>query len=179
MYIVRCESSSQLFITLDYLENLLGNKPEIGVLMIDSISAFYWIDKYAGGDSIQAQESNLTHVASVVEKLARTHNLVVFATKSVLYRKTRQHDHQLSGVHQNSPNVQSYGTPLSEHSIEHYEYLCQAWNKIITQRLMFTKQSQQTLGHHEQHCYSVWFDGNSDKTKLHFTIEKTGVVFLR
>ncbi|KAK2152352.1 hypothetical protein LSH36_330g00021 [Paralvinella palmiformis] len=176
LYLVRCKSSSQLYITLDYLENLLCNKPDIGVLMIDSISAFYWIDKYAAGDSVQAQQRNTTHIAEIVERLAGTHNLVVFTTKSVLYQKTRHRYRWPSDVHPNSPDVRTHSGSLPEFSIEHCEYLCKAWTKIVTQRLMFSKESPPSS--EQQQRFSVWFDTSSNKTKLYFTIEKNGILFL-
>ena len=171
LFIVRCKSSSQLFITLDYLENLLSNKPDIGAIMIDSISAFYWIDKCAGGDSIQAQELNMKRIATILKRLVDTYNLVVFATKSVMYQK---HGHKSLDSLGESSSRQS-----SKFTIEHCEYLPKTWSRIISHRLLFSKETMGTALSHGKppQGFSVWFDVGGDKLKQFFTIGERGVTF--
>ena len=45
MIVARCNCSVELLATVESLGDVFSNKPEICVLLIDSISAFYWLDK--------------------------------------------------------------------------------------------------------------------------------------
>lgn len=90
--LVRCSSSLQFAMTLFSLESLLSNHSKISIIMIDSISAFFWIDRNSGGDSIMLQEKNLSVACSALETLIKTYQISVIATKTALFlKKTAPH----------------------------------------------------------------------------------------
>ncbi|XP_031697419.1 DNA repair protein XRCC2-like [Anarrhichthys ocellatus] len=70
LLVVHCSSSSQLVLTLHFLETSLSSRPGLA-LLIDSISAFYWLDRCEGGASITKQEEKLSKCAELLGRLLR------------------------------------------------------------------------------------------------------------
>ena len=71
LLVVHCGSSSQLLLTLHYLETSLSSRPGLSLLLIDSISAFYWLDRCGGGESAARQEDKLTKCSELLSRLLR------------------------------------------------------------------------------------------------------------
>ena len=71
LLVVHCGSSSQLLLTLHYLETSLSSRPSLSLLLIDSISAFYWLDRCGGGESVARQEDKLTKCSEFLSRLLR------------------------------------------------------------------------------------------------------------
>lgn len=71
LLVVHCSSSSQLLLTLHFLETSLSSRPGLALLLIDSISAFYWQDRCEGGASIAKQEERLSKCAELLGRLLR------------------------------------------------------------------------------------------------------------
>lgn len=71
LLVVHCSSSSQLLLTLHFLETSLSSRPSLALLLIDSISAFYWLDRSEGGASIAKQEEKLSKCADLLGRLLR------------------------------------------------------------------------------------------------------------
>ena len=184
LYLVRCNNSSQLVITLHALESLLGSKPNICLLIIDSIGAFYWIDRSNGGDSFQAQEANLNKVSEIVEQLKNAHNLVVFATKPAIFQK-RQKGGDDTGQFE-SPHT-NLGKKHEHKNIGHCEYLCRSWQKLVAHRWIFTRNVVSVLeggASGEKTKYTTHFHVRSDlvpvgclKVNKQFIIGNMGLQF--
>lgn len=71
LLVVHCSSSSQLLLTLHFLETSLSSRPGLALLLIDSISAFYWLDRSEGGASIAKQEEKLSKCSDLLARLLR------------------------------------------------------------------------------------------------------------
>lgn len=115
LFIVHCNSSIQLLATVLSLENLLAAKPEVGVFVIDSLSAFYWTDRFSGGESPSLQEENLRKVVNVIARYARQYHVVLIATKQLIFGAV-------------------------EKTICR-EYLCHTWQKLVNFRYEFERKS--------------------------------------
>ena len=158
LYVVRCSSSEQLVISLHSLESLLANHPEIGVLMLDSVSAFYWIDRTNAGDNANNQEAMQRRTTQILQRLMDEYQLVLIATKpAIVQRKHRGGGGYHHNNHQRQESSSSAGSPLVKkdsgsaysplnHSftetshgggpevIEHHEYMCHSWHQMVTFR---------------------------------------------
>ncbi|XP_027860839.1 DNA repair protein XRCC2 isoform X2 [Xiphophorus couchianus] len=110
LLVVRCSSSSELLLTLHFLETTLSSRPKAALLLIDSISAFYWSDRSEGGASVAKQE----------EKLSRDYRITIFATCHPIRRT-------------------SSGPPSSSSEADR-SHLCRAWQRLVTHRLVCSKQ---------------------------------------
>lgn len=71
LFLVHCSSSTQLLLTLYSLETVFCGHPSLCLLVLDSLSAFYWIDRANGGESVSAQESTLKKCSHFLEKVVR------------------------------------------------------------------------------------------------------------
>ncbi|KAJ0059900.1 hypothetical protein NL108_015222, partial [Boleophthalmus pectinirostris] len=67
--VLHCSSSSQLLLTLHFLETSLAARPDLSLLLIDSISAFYWLDRAEGGASYAKQEEKLNRCSELLGRL--------------------------------------------------------------------------------------------------------------
>ncbi|XP_028824549.1 DNA repair protein XRCC2 [Denticeps clupeoides] len=122
--VVRCSSSAQLLLTLLHLENTFCSRPSLCVLMVDSISAFYWVDRGNGGDRPARQEANLHKCAELLDRIRRDYGITVFATTHAIMR-----NYASSSASPSSSSTGDFDRP----------YLCRAWQRIVTHRVVFSK----------------------------------------
>ncbi|XP_028646703.1 DNA repair protein XRCC2 [Erpetoichthys calabaricus] len=112
--LVQCSSSVQLLLTLRHLESLLCGRTALGVLMLDSLSAFYWTDRSAG------REDTLRRCSEFLQKLVKDYHLLVFAATQALMRAKSGEGKALAEA---AVSVDSYRP-----------YLCRAWQRMVTHR---------------------------------------------
>ena len=157
LYVVRCSSSSQFLITLHSLETLLGNNPDISLLVIDSVSEFYWIDRSVSGGTSGRTNTNKLMVEAL-RKLLNTYNLVVFCAKAELFEQ-RTHD----------------GNPDRGHQ----DFMGPHWSRLVTHRWTLSKTRPIRVGvsGQVQNCYCVTV--NDTQKPLSFLISNRGVKFMR
>ncbi|KAF2983671.1 hypothetical protein EK904_005599 [Melospiza melodia maxima] len=120
LFLVSCSSSTQLLLTLYSLENLFCAHPSLCVLILDSLSAFYWIDRSNGGESLTLQEMNLKKCANFLEKLVTQHHLILFATTQTLMQKSA-----------NSAEGFLPSKLPHETDTDYRPYLCKSWQQMI------------------------------------------------
>ncbi|XP_054479079.1 DNA repair protein XRCC2 [Anoplopoma fimbria] len=121
LLVVHCSSSSQLVLTLHFLETSLSSRPGLALLLIDSISAFYWLDRCEGGASVAKQEEKLNKCAELLGRLLRDYRITVFATCHAIRR--------------------SYNGPSCSSSSDYDRpYLCRPWQRLVTHRLLCSRQ---------------------------------------
>uniref|UniRef100_A0A672HA65 RecA family profile 1 domain-containing protein n=1 Tax=Salarias fasciatus TaxID=181472 RepID=A0A672HA65_SALFA len=159
LLVVHCSSSSQLLLTLHFLETSLSARPGLSLLLIDSISAFYWPDRSAGGASVTKQEETLTKCSELLGRLLRDYRVTVF---------TSCHPIRRSGAGSSS----DWDRP----------FLCRSWQRLVTHRLLCSRQ-EAAGGAGEQRRRQVFsVHCNSFKTKTQrsscFTVTDGGVQFL-
>ncbi|XP_043959924.1 DNA repair protein XRCC2 [Gambusia affinis] len=119
LLVVRCSSSSQLLLTLHFLETTLSSRSRVALLLIDSISAFYWSDRSEGGASVAKQEEKLSRCSELLDRLLRDYRITIFATCHPIRRSTS-------------------GPPFS--SEVDRSHLCRAWQRLVTHRLVCSRQ---------------------------------------
>jgi len=149
LFIVHSNSSIQFLATILSLENLLAAKPEVGVFMIDSLSAFYWLDRCSGGESQSHQEHNQRKIVDVIRKYTRQYHVVLIATKQAIF--------------------------ASSDKSAHREHLCQAWQRLVNYRFEFDKSKGQN-GMNQ--IYSVCRTYQLSKKHLRFYIKESGIEFV-
>ncbi|XP_058579697.1 DNA repair protein XRCC2 [Neofelis nebulosa] len=122
LFVVSCGSSTHLLLTLHSLESTVCGHPSLCLLILDSLSAFYWIDRANGGESTNSQESALKKCSQFLEKLAHEYRLVVFATTQSLMQK-----------------ASAWTEGPSSAEADYRPYLCKAWQRVVKHRLFFSR----------------------------------------
>ncbi|KAJ7322151.1 hypothetical protein JRQ81_018438 [Phrynocephalus forsythii] len=161
-FFVNCNSSPQLLLTLYSLDNLFCSHPSLCLLIIDSMSAFYWIDRVNGGENLSLQEANLKRCTQVLEKLVREHHLVLFATTQTIMQKS-------------AITAESSGKYHSDAGVDYRPYLCKSWQQRITHRIIFSKQCHP--GSTKGFSVTSSHVRNNTLLKLSFNITESGVQF--
>ncbi|GCC35404.1 DNA repair protein XRCC2 [Chiloscyllium punctatum] len=170
LFLVHCCSSSQLLLLLHSLESLVCSHPALCLLIIDSMSAFYWIDRLNGGESVSQQEANLRHCIECLEKLLTEYRLVLLATTQALMRG--------SGCGTSRPDEaaavawQPFHTAVTEYK----PYLCKSWQKLVKQRFIFSKNN--TRDNKQEFAVVSLQPRGSIVSRCSFIITDGGVQFL-
>lgn len=113
LQLLRCNSSSNLLITLISLENILNSNSDISVLMIDSISSFYWLDKCSGVDN-----TNMNSITATLNSLLDTYHIVLFVTRAAIVKhKSKDGDRHTEALTA--------------------DYMCHAWHNFIKHQYVF------------------------------------------
>ncbi|KAM9186370.1 DNA repair protein XRCC2 isoform 2-T2 [Dugong dugon] len=129
-FLVYCSSSSQLLLTLYSLESMFCSHPSLCLLILDSLSAFYWIDRANGGESVNLQESTLKKCSQFLERLVNVYRLVLFAsTQSIMQKPSNSTEGPSS----------AFRHPSNE-DIDYRPYLCKAWQQMVKHRIFFSRQ---------------------------------------
>ncbi|XP_067291098.1 DNA repair protein XRCC2 isoform X3 [Pseudorasbora parva] len=136
--VVHCNSSVQLLLTLHYLESTFSSQSSPGLLVIDSISAFYWVDRFNGGESTVCQEANLRKCAELLDRLRKNYGIVIFATTHAIMRNYGS-DPGVSDVPGSSSSSSRRWRSAESATDFDKPYLCRVWQRIVTHRMLFTK----------------------------------------
>uniref|UniRef100_A0A8B9UK88 X-ray repair cross complementing 2 n=2 Tax=Anas TaxID=8835 RepID=A0A8B9UK88_9AVES len=164
LFLVNCNSSTQLLLTLYSLENMFCTHPSLCLLIVDSISAFYWIDRSNGGESLNLQEMNLKKCANFLEKLVREHHLALFATTQTIMQKS-------------TSSAESFFPLKLQHEFDtdYRPYLCKSWQQMVTHRIFFSKQfnSGNSKGFTVVSCHLK----KNNVVKRSFSVAECGVQF--
>ncbi|XP_075406895.1 DNA repair protein XRCC2 [Tenrec ecaudatus] len=129
-FLVYCNSSSQLLFTLYSLETLFCSHPSLCLLILDSLSAFYWIDRANGGENVTLQESTLKKCSQFLQKLVNEYRLVLFvSTQSIMQKSSDSTEGPFSASKSSSCE-----------DINYRPYLCKTWQQMVKHRIFFSKQ---------------------------------------
>ncbi|XP_041923449.1 DNA repair protein XRCC2 isoform X2 [Alosa sapidissima] len=147
LFVVHCSSSAQMLLSFHYLEGWFSSRPALGLLVLDSISAFYWQDRSGGGESVPRQEANLRKCAQLLDRLRRDYGIVVFATVHAVMRNYGSSEASSSTAPRPceapSPSSSSSSSSNSRRwsTVVDFDkpYLCRAWQRLVTHRLVFSK----------------------------------------
>uniref|UniRef100_A0A3P9M2B6 RecA family profile 1 domain-containing protein n=1 Tax=Oryzias latipes TaxID=8090 RepID=A0A3P9M2B6_ORYLA len=168
LLVVHCSSSSQLLLTLHYLETTLNSRPSLALLLIDSISAFYWLDRCEGGASISRQEEKLSKCAELLGRLLRS---VIMTGVAVLLKMPS------SGLAASRSSTLEADRP----------YLCRPWQRLVTHRVLCSRQEAEnhTAGgsrEEKRQVFGVHCSSSSSRTKASrispFCVTDAGVQFI-
>lgn len=144
LYMVKIATSNQLVITLHSLESLLASQCDISVLMMDSVSAFYWVDKMKG-DGAHHQGVNQKLAFGALSRLVKDYHLVLFASKAALVIKQPQNEFS---SRLDSTGETDYSNKTSTSSMklstDHHEFMSQEWTKLVTHRMILERHDHMT-----------------------------------
>ena len=186
LHVVKCNSSTQFVLSLYSLDSLFGNQPDICLLVIDSISAFYWIDRSNGAENYSAQGGNQRRVSHAITKLKEDYNIITIVTKPTIFQKKLKEKIPDRTEGDYSPFVStSNSISTADTSSGHCEYMCRAWQKIVTHRFLFSKQNIVTESKtgitKETQLFTVKggpVNASSNPKNRNFYITEYGILFL-
>lgn len=82
--ICHCRSSLQMILTLQSVHSLMNFKYNCFILIIDSLSAFYWQDRMMNLDNFNQLESYYRHLAEMLHKLSEDDKFIILFTRQQL-----------------------------------------------------------------------------------------------
>lgn len=155
LFILRCNSSLELLASMLSLEQMLIAKPEVCVVMIDSLSAFYWIDRSTGGESTTDQEQNMRKIIEVIQKYSKEHHLVFIATTHAIFSASKR----------------------TQDGVENY--LCKTWLNVVRYRYLLRSHTEYDTSSGSQAVYSAQRTSPKSNVVKKFHIYEKGIEFIR
>jgi DNA-repair protein XRCC2 len=107
--LAKCNSTEELLDTMRSFDKILCNRTDICVMMIDSISAFYWQDKSDGGETYQGREKHQKRLVELLRRYIDQYYLVVIATLPAIYSKDFKRIQRM----------------------DDYAYMCRPWRRFV------------------------------------------------
>ncbi|XP_071943754.1 DNA repair protein XRCC2-like [Antedon mediterranea] len=159
LYLVKCSSTNQLLITLHSIEAIFSQHPQLTVLMLDNLSAFYWEDRIRTGDNWTKFEELNNKVLTLLQTLIKEYNLVLFLTKNST---------PMQGV---KGGKASSSTDLDQNE----SFNTKSWCKISNYRLILTRTDfpfpimVDGDKRHSSFCVKVFYQGQQHQCKLYIS----------
>ncbi|XP_053323204.1 DNA repair protein XRCC2 [Spea bombifrons] len=167
LYLLYCNSSVQLLLTLYSLENMFCSRPSLCLLIIDGLSAFYWIDRNNGGDSVWKQESNMKKCTELLDKLVKEYQLVLLASTQAIMQKSSGEGFEWFSSSSKPPSGPADYKP----------YLCKLWQNVTSHRIFFSKEPRTEGGDQTFSIVSCNLKNKNVMRRL-FTVAESGVRFV-
>ncbi|KAG8541067.1 hypothetical protein GDO81_029763 [Engystomops pustulosus] len=163
-FLIYCSSSIQLLLTLYSLENMFCSRPSLCLLIIDSLSSFYWIDRNNGGETVSRQEANIRKCIELLDKLIKEYKLVLFASTQTLMQKMHNEKSEASNSEKSSV-------------VDFKPYLCKLWQNVTTNRVFFSKELKHESDKAKKPVTSCHLKSNN-VIRRSFVITETGAEFI-
>ncbi|XP_069949540.1 DNA repair protein XRCC2-like isoform X1 [Cherax quadricarinatus] len=128
-FYLKCTDSSQFAITLLTMDELLLNKSNISLIVIDSISAYYWYDRAYRSESWYKLEQYYSKIWKVFIGHVKRHKLVLFSTRQSLFQKRPAYDDC------QTKSLNHAEEEESEEGMTEYEYMGREWASHVTCRI--------------------------------------------
>ena len=125
LHILHCENSLQLLATVHSLPHLLTSVPDTKVVLVDSISSFYWVDRMES-QVRDEQEYSQRQFVYAMKNILQTFRLVLFATKPLYFAP-----HPSAGG-----GDQGEAVPFG---LMHREHMSQTWTRFVRYRFITSK----------------------------------------
>ena len=151
LIVSKCNSSEELIATIQNFDNIFCNRPDICVMMIDSVSAFYWLDKSNGGGRYYEQDKHQRRLVDLLKRYIENYYIVVIATKPAIFSKDGKQ------------------TKLKQH----YEYMCRDWQEFVKYRCAVSRPADAS----STFLFKVIKPSAGD-CAVRFSIHKEGLMFL-
>lgn len=122
---LKCTDSSQFAITLLSIDELILNKTNVSLIVIDSISSFYWYDRSYRAETWYKLEQYYNKIFKVFLGLIKKHKLVLISTRQSLFQKKSVQEEYF---HQTEEEE-------SEEGMTEYQYMGREWASLVTCRI--------------------------------------------
>lgn len=161
LYVMKCTSSNQLLTSLHALEPLLSKPPAPRLLVVDSLSSHYWIDRSNGGDGLHAADHLQAKLMTAIQDLHQKYGLSIIATVT-----TSSHNKTQDGKGKDPECTMDVPTSIRN------SLLPKTWQNLLTNRFNFTRSES------ADNMYQVSAStANGDKHELTFRIIDNGLEF--
>ncbi|KAH6834114.1 hypothetical protein C2S53_017008 [Perilla frutescens var. hirtella] len=178
----RCYNSFEFLATLKTLHHRLQQEKEkrgsaVYMLLIDSIGAFYWMDRAlpssSTGNNNRKSLSLQTVVETVVHEIQRlmaVHPILVLATKSAAFGD-KQSTTEVIRKRSDEKMLASRGPQNTSHR----DFMPSVWQSFVSHRLLL--RTSDGISKHQNHpTFSTEWLLPSLKSSEHFTVDDDGVL---
>ena len=185
--VYRCRDTVQLLATLLQLPHFLSSNQHIRVLVMDSINAFFWIEKY------EEQRARVTNkrINKQLQNLISEFHLVVLSSRQILLKQQQQNQQQHHHQQQQQQQQQNsdsnlirdlYGSPWSDTNycafqVELLQNEDKNDNNNNSNDNSSSKQTEGTIRLIHQSSF-LPSSNSSNRQTYKFVIDDSGIVFL-
>lgn len=149
LIVAKCKSTDEFLTTVETLDEILRQDADICVMMIDSVSAFFFLDRNIAGSGYKAHECYQRKLVQLVRRYIDQYNLVVLATVPAISSKDSR----------------------SVTKVEDYSYMGRSWRNLVTYAFVVSREAS-TFS-----MKLVKSVPKQADLVVEFSIEKTGLMF--
>jgi DNA-repair protein XRCC2 len=125
LIVAKCDSTAELLDTMRSFDKTLCYRTDIRLMMIDSVSAFYWRGRGDGDENYQGREKHQKKLIELLERYINQHHLVVVATLQAIFPKRCRRIQYIQRM-------------------EDYAYMCQPWKWFVKCAYVVSRSSNES-----------------------------------
>ncbi|XP_076053514.1 X-ray repair cross complementing 2 [Oratosquilla oratoria] len=180
---LKCTDSSQFAITLLTLKELLISKTEVSLVVIDSLSAYYWYDRAFRADTWYSSEKYYNKMFKTFIAQMKELKVVLVCSRQLLFQKR-------AGKPKDKLAPSTFGFFKDEDpkfEQESYEYLGKEWGNsvkwklnlsaspLVLQKLQEPSASMTPKVPDDKHVYYISVSQTQEIKTLLFTVHEEGI----
>lgn len=174
MIYIKCTDSNQLAVTLTCLDSYIKNKHNVCLVVIDSISSFYWRDRIYKVDNFNKMESYLNSLTKKFIATIKNNHLICIAIKQNLFKDKKENE---------STNSSLFFSDYRKLDNSPYEYIGKEWSKGVTIKLNLTVENGDSSTNHllteeDSNYCKIEINRGNCKRLIHCTFHEHGTKWL-
>ena len=168
LYVVRCNSTTQLIMSLYSLDSLLSSNLDIALLVVDSASAFYWMDRGVTSDSTSAKNSAQQRTLRALQHIMDTYGIFTVITRADIFPpKAREEDSDMKDMQD----------VMQAKQTEQWNYLGRPWQQAIS--CTYNLGLSGNIENEPTFVLSFVQPGTKSVSKLQFQVTNCGLQYLQ
>ncbi|XP_026725798.1 DNA repair protein XRCC2-like [Trichoplusia ni] len=89
LFILEIYDATQMYATIYNLDNILANKQSISLLIVDTLTAFYWSEQ---GFKISKMDSYIKNLLKMIQKVSKEYKLIFMYTRPGYFGSSKDSD---------------------------------------------------------------------------------------
>ncbi|KAK0046040.1 DNA repair protein XRCC2 [Biomphalaria pfeifferi] len=134
LQVFRVSSTRELTATLISLNTMMSGDPLLSLIVVDTISAYYWIDKTLSTDSSHCTESCMSPISNIIAKQVAEFGVTYLTIKSALIGQKRAWVNDVEHARKNCDSSKAESALT-----DHVEFLGRSWSKLPLRRIVLTQ----------------------------------------
>nr|KAI8729163.1 DNA repair protein XRCC2-like [Biomphalaria glabrata] len=134
LQVFRVSSTRELTATLISLNTMMSGDPLLSLIVVDTISAYYWIDKTLSTDSSHCTESCMSPISNIIAKQVAEFGVTYLTIKSALIGQKRAWVNEVEHARKNCDSSKTESAMT-----DHVEFLGRSWSKLPLRRIVLTQ----------------------------------------
>ncbi|KAH9495544.1 hypothetical protein Btru_013532 [Bulinus truncatus] len=141
LQVLRVCCTQELTATLFSLSAIFSKDPLLSLVVIDTISAYYWIDKMLSTDNAHCTENNMAPIANIITQQVSEFGVTYLVVKSSLIGQKRKWA-QDTDAGSGEGKIEFSAGRTDTGSFNHVEFLGRSWSRLGVRRIILSQRTE-------------------------------------